>query len=445
MSSSDDQALTRRPIKRGRAWLTCLVFIALFLCWPKYLSVDLGPARLSPPNLLVLTLGFALVAIWAVRGRQGEKVSVGGRAILAGFVSIWLLRVISDLYAPDPTYSLFLTARDFIWTAFPFLIVFRLAGGREGIVGVTKVLVCSCLFLAAVGIAERLSGVSAASWIFAHIPISVPDDYANALLRDKSRDGSFRIQSVMVHPIVAGEVFSALVPVCFAAAVWFRSAWRMISVGALLMAACALVFTGTRTSLIAAAAGTGFYVFASVTRSANIWVRVFGTMIIAAGLLVVAPVAVSTVNDLRAGQTAAEIESSGWRDRMWALGAPAISQQPYFGHGDGQALQIAGIRAGSSFTVDDFYLSQLINFGYVNFVVFLIFIALVIWFGVFGGSRSFEGPIYAALAGGIIAILVGQKATSIFEGMGVLYLFAGIVSSTTVLPLFLARRPERAT
>lgn len=439
-----DRVLTELPVQRGRWWSGCLGFIALFLCWPKYLSVDIGPARLSPTNLLIFGLGIALVAIWSIRASQGERVTSVGRIILAGFILIWLLRFFSDLSAPDYVRALFLTLRDFIWTAFPFLIVFRLAGGREGITGVTKVLIASCLFLAIVGIAERLSGVSAANWIFAHLPISVPDDYANMLLRDKTRDGSFRIQSVMAHPLLAGEVFSALIPVCMAGVVLFRRTWRSISTGALLLAVCALIFTGSRSSLIAAAAGAGFYSFASVARSANIWMRVFGTAAMGVGMLVGVPLAMATVAELRAGQTAAEIQSSGWRDQMWALGTPAISQQPYFGHGDGQSLEIAGIKVGSGLTVDDYYLTQLLDFGYVNLFIFLSFISLVILVGAFAGPRSPEGVAFAALAGGVIAILVGQKATSIFEGMGVLYLFAGIISSATVSGTIFARRIEAA-
>lgn len=431
---SDSEESEELRVKTGLVWKLFLALSALFLAWPKYLSVDFGFTRMNPANMFILVLGFSLIFIWPLRAMQGEKIALSGKIILGLFAIEWLARFYSNFHSPDMLSSTYATLRSLLWTVSPFIIALRFAGGKEGIVGFIKVAIASCALLAAVGIAERLGGISAPSWIFSHLPVNLPEEYASMLLRDKTRDGAFRIQSLMSHPLVAGEVFSALMPVCIAGFVFFRGRWRFVSLLALFLAVIALFYTGSRSSLVAAAVGVGLLIFFGVIRSGSIRVRVFGTSTLALALLFGTPLAIATVAELRSGQTSAQIESSYWREEMWRLGAPAIEQKPLFGHGDGQAVQIAGIRNGKGSTIDDHYLSTLIDFGYINLSIFILFNAAIVATALFSpGARSYSVLFYA-LAAGIVAILVNQKATSIFEGMGVLYLFAGVVSSLSIRP-----------
>jgi len=160
----------------------------------------------------------------------------------------------------------------------------------------------------------------------------------------------------------------------------------------------------------------------------SLYVRVFGGLCL---LLATAPLAYGVygfAENMREGRNAAEVESSAARVQMWARGQPQIERNPLTGFGDGAALQIAGIRVGTGLTVDDFYLTQLIDFGYLHLVILISFILLCGITFLLLPLNPIHRSIAAALASGGVAIVIGQKATSISEGMGFLFLYMGLLA-----------------
>src|SRR6202007_1659913 len=93
-------------------------------------------------------------------------------------------------------------------------------------------------------------------------------------------------------------------------------------------------------------------------------------------LLLAVPVVYNTVEQLAAGRSYREQQSSNMRILMWERGEPLVMARPVLGYGGGTSAELAGVRAnmGGTYTIDDYYLSTLLDSGYVGAVLLGLFL-----------------------------------------------------------------------
>lgn len=404
------------------------IFVLLLFLWPKYIAFKFG-LNISPYNIAVLlSLPISFMVMIGVLHRNGGRIRSFSWILVGIFFIEWFLRVTSDLFSEDPSRSLYLTARDFAWISSPFIIGITLGGDVRNLKNISRLLVLSSIIIAGIIIFEYSTEQYFSSIMLSNLPLDVSPEYQQMLLSDKARNGAFRAQSIFSHPLIAGELLACFVPISVAGIIIARRSRKIAPFLALLLCLVAIPMTGTRSSYVAAAVALAVFIALMIMSTRDRWAKVIGLIVGIAVAVPVAYAALQVTNQLQAGRNVAEMKSSGARILMWQKGWPAIDQSPMIGHGDGSAINIAGIRVGSGFTVDDFYLTQIIDFGYIHLAVISILFGAVCFASLAVEMQRRDRLIAISLAAGIFAIAVGQKATSIPEGTSVAYLFAGILA-----------------
>ncbi|MDR3409382.1 MAG: O-antigen ligase family protein [Formivibrio sp.] len=416
------------------------VYIFLLLCWPKYASLP-GPIHISPFNIItIFALGYSAFKIF-MKLASGFF-SQWSSALIFIYVLEWAARSASDLMGTSPSEAVYNTVRDYAWVGSPFAILVAADRIKFNLDRIAKLILVLAMFIALTTAFEYMTQISMANIIFKIFPLDSSSAYASMLLGDKSRDGAFRAQSFFTHPLVLGGVLSAFAAVAFSGIKQEKRGWRLISALTFILCVAAIPMTGTRSALVSVLVA----IFANLTLNVlAIRRRDFRTVAIIVSFSIFlfgAFEIMSFANELKAGSTAAQAQSSTYREDMWAKGAPAIAMSPVFGFGDGQSLRIAGVKVGDGLTVDDFYLTQLLDFGFLHELVAVIFFVFLT-VSQFSKQSIINNRNYAiGMISGMVGILVSQKATSIAESTEVFYLFAGILAGVLSPPSVVAGGAE---
>ncbi|MCJ2183129.1 O-antigen ligase family protein [Novosphingobium sp. 1949] len=419
-------------------FLAALMLYTLFL-WPKYISIPLGPLRLSPYNLAVIgAFAMAVIAIF-VRKAPSRIPPLAGMA-MGLFLVFFATRFLSDGFSSTKGASFYSEARFLIWTCavFPIAVVLYARTDDLSKIG-DAICVCMVVVSGAVLLEVALHTVFPAI-VLPHIAgIGLDDEFKTMLLRDKSRDGGFRAQGLFNHPIVLGQIGAAMLPLALARLMSrSRRKLHLVTIASCLIA---IAFCGARTGQVAAVVGlVAFGTFLIVqSRSKSLWALSIIVLPIATAIVTSA---YAYVAELVVGRTAIEQGSSEVRAMMWMRGWPAIWEKPVFGHGAGNAPFIAGTIGGNGVrTIDDFYLSLLVDTGFAGLFAFGAFAAMVLFSSLAAKGSAEQRRLRVALMAGIVAILAAQKAVSITQGIGIFMFLSGLLLASQIHP---ARRGGKA-
>jgi hypothetical protein len=397
----------------------CAAMTVTLYIWPKYLAI----ASLSPFNITIM-LALVVGLFGLANSRTRPRISVLAWMAILFFAMHYAVRLIADANSPTASTSIYLDVRDLAWTGSLFVVGILLRTDSAPLERISRI-VCYCvIFNAALALTEVYLQLNIPGFILGHIPINVDEDYRRMLVFEKTRDGISRAQAIFQHPLVLGEVAAASIPIILARLVDKKD------ISALFALVCAIftVFaTGSRSSQIGAAFSicTMILFYIILKRNTILW---YAAMITLPLTGIAAWYAYNEAQALAVGRTKEEQLSSSYREAMWSNSRAAISEAPFLGYGAGNDLTIAGIVGKSkTTTVDNYYLTILVNSGYLGVISLSLFLVCTLFNSLTGRLSVRRQRLHAGYLAAISTILLCQSALSITEGMAFLMFFCGLL------------------
>jgi hypothetical protein len=250
------------------------------------------------------------------------------------------------------------------------------------------------------------------------------------------REGGQRIASVFEHSIIYGQYLSWATPIMVFAAVKDRSRLiRIAAVGCLILIPLAVYLSGSRAALATAVvAGCGLPAMLLLKRIGLFSpMGLFGTVAaLSIAFAVIGPGA-ATVKSMITGHNHEEALSTKTRTGMFYRAINASAQSPIMGFGAGRAPYHAGARdANGTLTIDSYYLSALLESGYVG----LVLQAMALWIPVFFALKTALGRtgsmLDAALTPALAAVGIGFITLSTQSNITLVFISAGLIGTQPV-------------
>ncbi|WP_082448638.1 MULTISPECIES: O-antigen ligase family protein [unclassified Sphingomonas] len=405
-----------------------LALIALLFLWPKFIVI--APS-VSPYTIMVL-ICISLSAAFLIFGRKTDSRLTYLSTVAAVFFGIFFtVRFYADIVSRTVASSIYYDLRDLIWGGSLFFIALMSARRSDIRDRIGKIVCWSAVAIMIAALVEQITRLSLPALIMQYLPITIDDQFRQMLVQDKSREEAFRSQAFFSHPIVLGQVSASSFPIVLS--IFLSGRIRLLCMVAMASCVIAIYFSGSRSGFIALIAGVlcSIFLFVSLSRSK----LALAAAVVALPFAILAvPIIAGTVETLAVGRSAVEQRSSDMRALMWQNGDAAIQSSPINGHGAGNSAALAGIRArfGGTFTIDDYYLSLILDAGYLALAIFSVFILLVFLITFTAGGPTYLRFFRAGLFSAVVSILVSFKATSILEGMAFLYLYTGLIISSSL-------------
>lgn len=401
-----------------------LAVLLLFL-YPKYVALQIGPLGLNPFKLLTLLL-YPFVMIWVIFLNKSLRATVG----IVLFSTFWLLRLVSDILGDNTYYSVQSTLRDFIYGGIYFYAALAYFDQRHAIIeqSFRSAITWGVGLVALAALWEHYGRNYLSRELISGMSLQLNEAYQRTLEIIKLRDGFFRSQAFYTHPIVLGQF--SVIAVGIGTIFMFQINTKLRGTIILALALIIAWSTGSRSAYLASLAVVSVFFMSTSLRhslraATSIWLGMltaiyFGDQIsdLLAGLL--------------GGRTRTEISSSLARQQMWVGGWDALDVRPFFGFGSGQSVFHAGFFSyeHNIWTVDDMFLTFLVDYGIAGASIFLVIISLAVLFGIPSASRQDRGlgdQVRTVALIGLAGLLVSFKATSIPEALPWVYLFLGML------------------
>lgn len=396
--------------------------VVLFVLWPKYFAINFGSLSL---NLYTISC-FALAPIIFSRCKKYAAYLIGSPIALLIILEtgVEIFSTFTSSYPDIIDYPSFI--RYIIGIKLLYLIAFVLVIDHDAdkVVGVllTAILI-SCL----VSAYEFYEGRVFADILMQFVQIS-GNEVIDRIAADKTRDGGFRAQSTFDHPIILG--ISAVLGTLIYFSFLFKKASKIYPALCVFVTFTAAVFSGSRVIFLGMA--VAFSVYAAIEiyylmRRAQ--VKELFLPIISFGLFLAVYLTFNYAQDIFHGKTDLEAASSEMRKDMWYKGLFYMEENIFFGSGFQSSAYLAGLQIGDIFTIDNHYLSIMVDFG-----IFGIIVKLMLGLVVFLKSNRLARisvdngqGIFSSLCAIIVAIFAMQSTNSIPFGWGYLYFFCGVV------------------
>nr|WP_295884916.1 O-antigen ligase family protein [uncultured Devosia sp.] len=350
------------------------------------------------------------------------------RTTITLVITLFVWRIFTAFVGETPEASIVLTVLEFIVISGIFFSGVMVAGRKGGREIIANALFLSFATLVAVALFEMTTGVNVGAILVSMSDMQ--DSLAQMMGLSQVRDGQFRIRSLSAHSILLGQFLGALLP--FMAVQFFTHPRTSVRVSALLLicAAPAVIFaTRARSGLIALAVSILVYVtlrvlFARVSKSTKLALIALTAIFI----VLLYSSAADSIFMLVQGRSEIEMSSSVVRDEMISKGIVAVEGSPIWGFGQGRSVRHAGVvNFDGSLSIDNFYLSRLLDFGFVGLALEIgLFVSIVLLGFRAAGLLAEPAERGVALAGvaAVISILVGQYVISSWDNQVIVFLFA---------------------
>lgn len=406
--------------------------IVLFVLWPKFILVPgLGLNPFVASQIALVLIAIIFVAL-RTNKTDYKQFSV---SVITAFFAIVSFEFISVYFGGnDVNWRSYF--RQLVGIKMMFLV--GLIAGADSRTRHHSMLALTLALTVnfAIASAEQFSKDSALSIMSSFFAID-SNAVIDQMTSTKTRDGNFRSTGLFDHPIVLA--ISSSVGIALAGAIIFARTglWRTLGWVLLALAVVTGYFSYSRTFLVGSMTAAAAYVaFSQVTAvRRGQWPLVVGAGLLLLGL---AAFAIPSVLDMIQGRTSLEAQSSTLRDIMWQKGVTYIAERPLLGWGWGSDVVYAGLKQFGIVTIDDSYLSLLINNGVVGLLLLSVFCLATLRRGVEiinNGERALSGhAIFASCA--IVVVVVCQKSNSIPFAFGFLYMAAGYIAAMRSRPMF---------
>lgn len=203
----------------------------------------------------------------------------------------------------------------------------------------------------------------------------------------RAATGKYRVQSTYGQPLALSEFMGLVAPFAVHLLLTTRNGWARLFAGAYLATSLYVVIeTDSRLGLISSLLSMLLYLlFWSLLR----WRRDKGSIVAPAivfaypAIFTIGVAATFAIGRLRAKfwGNGAQSASDQARIEQWAIGWPKIFKHP-LGHGIGQAGNVLGYVGPDGIqTIDSYFLSMLLDYGFFGFVLYYGIFARGVWIG----------------------------------------------------------------
>lgn len=391
------------------ALLSVVFFLPL---WPVYAVIKVGalPGMNLQRALIIVLLGLWVLAL--IFGRKNADFLF--RRIVRHWVPVSLFAVLmfwkflSVTRSDEPFRSAYLATYEFVVYFLVFLAALTVWRTPRQIRRALLVLVAGSVLVSLVGVYESFVEYN----IFASfVPIS--SEFTQIALDPKIR-GEYRVQSTFEHPLALAEYLLFIVPLAAFTAMRSRAAlWRVVGALAVLLGVFVVWETGSRSPLaimIMLVIAYAVYKVLSVKRTP---ISVGLTLVFLPLVFAAIVVGFGAVSGLAGGRTAEEAGSTQVRTKQLDDGLPLVADEPLLGYGPGRSGAEIGISTPEGvFTVDNYYLTLVLESGVPALALFVLLLGFFIWkamrlgWGRPGFLHGFAGAMSLALVGFAIFLSV---------------------------------------
>jgi O-Antigen ligase len=366
------------------------IFLVVQALWPSYLAVAI-PGLPAITMVRITGAPFAVVLLMCVSTsrafrRQLSEALSGAPLVWGLYVAFIAIQGLSILFSPMPLFSIdrFASAQ-LAWTAIFFGSCYLMA--KPGVaMRWVKVMWAMSIVVGLLAIWER--HLQHVPWA-GHIPgfLKINDERVAEILAGRIRayGGGYRAESTFAGPIELGEWLAFLMPFILHLAMTSRRRWTRRGAIATIPFLSVIVFIANARS------GMFGWLISFILYGAYWGYRrwrfdrtsLFGALVFfgypLAGLLAILPVFfVGRVRSVFWG-TGSALGSTDARKQQWALGWPKVIRHPW-GYGIGLDGDVVGwVSPGGFMSIDTYYLSILVEYGFVGFIVYFGIFAMAIF------------------------------------------------------------------
>lgn len=424
-----------------------VVLTAFFLAliWPVYLTVSVGPVNISPARIMAL-FAIAIVGLFAFtyQHRMLQFIQIARRnpLMVALFFAYMAWRLIADAGGTDPASSYTLTVLDIVASSF-FLVTLMVVAMNSTSAIIEAIFWADFIFIV-IGLFELVAGFSISPFLTRFSSMS--SEQLLVYTMDNYRGDIFRVRALSSHPILFGSYVAAALPVLLHLRLNGRKrSIRSLSLPLIALSPLMLIASNARSALAGGIlALLCFYALRAVRagrRNPMFLALIFfaGTItVIGAMATSAASGGLDAANELLAGRDKVERASSEARVEMLTRGSNALKESPIIGYGDGQAVKVAGLRGlQNMLTIDSYYLSIALNFGYVGFALNALLLTTIMAGGYAASTKrgidADQSGIAALTAASACIIMCAVTVTS-SEYFIIIYALGAISAVTLARP-----------
>jgi hypothetical protein len=369
-----------------------MAFFVALIIWPNYLAISLpGLPWLTMLRIigvpLVVILFICISVSTVFRSRLWEVLNTD-KAILWLLIAVVVIQTVTlplsrDLGASINRWIIAQTN----WTSIFVVscVVFMRPRFAEYWV---KVLILMLFVICGFGIWENQLG--RLPWA-GHIPpmLKIEDEAVQRILGGASRAaiGVHRVQGTSTTPLGLAELLGLAIPFALHLCLGqYRLVSRLLGLAFIPVAVTVILYTDSRLGMVAALASAILYLLIwGLIRWRQNQQSIIGPAIVVAYPVIFTAFVAATffIGRLRAqvwgdGSQAASTEG---RIRQWEIGLPKVLNNP-FGYGIGQSAEVLGVANGLGvITIDTYYLSILLELGFIGFIAYYGLFLRSIWVG----------------------------------------------------------------
>ena len=426
------------PLERMQTLM--LWFIGLGVVWPNYVAFDLpGLPWITPVRIVVFSLLGLVVFSLATSGEFREKIGEtldATPALRKLFWAFWGLTTLSIVFSSTPFFSMNKYINNQIFWTMMFVVSAILATGEGFVMRLSRILVATLFVVMVVGIYEYK--IQRVFWID-QLPgfLRVDPEFLDRVARSQARAGTdvYRVRSTFATSLYFAEYLAMVFPLALHFMVTERRFTRFVPLAAGVAGTMVVMYlTNARSAMAGMLLTLVIYTFFAAYRRWKLTPQSIGAtatlMLYPAMVLVVSLLVVfwhrAHVLVLGGGQHAASSEA---RNVQWAIGIPKVISHP-FGHGVARSAEVLGYANGAGeLTIDTYYLSVLLDYGFLGLPVFMLLFGLPLWLGFksFIKARTPEAQLVGPLVIGLFSFIVIKAVLSSEGNLPLAFVMLGCV------------------
>jgi hypothetical protein len=412
--------------------------LTMSIIWPQYVFFSAGGLPRVNPFSLSTALGVMLIATMLLYYKSFSTRTfflLSEIKFIAIFFALWMSwRVLSNLVSGSPVATNTELLREIIYVYSLFAYALLISQSTNGTQLLGRIIIGCTIFVGLAGVIEAIQGKNMFIGFAASGETGDVGDAIATIIADKIRGGAYRVQSVFSHPILFGQYLGAAAPIIFISLFFERSRfWKFMAIVALPLILIGILKSGSRSGLLA-------LTVSAIVLGGMLWVHILansqkyrGFAIAAVPIVLIAIFAAYGFSEhLVAGGSQMESSSSLVRETQLRYAFNAIPHNPIFGYGLGAAIQIAGVKTYlNSLTMDIFYLSVLLDSGWVGLILFMLMVLSLIFTSIQFVSRNSGRKIYyiSAYVAAALSVLVTLGAVSMQQNIMFFLLAASVLAA----------------
>lgn len=429
------------------AWMRASMqwYVLLNVMWPTYVAINApGLPWISATRVAITALIVPAVVNFATSSDFRQRISTAMATIpfiQKAFWVFWGTTALSLLFSVNPLFSINKFANNQIYWTMMLGLSAWLATSSGFSLRIGRMLAWTIMIVGAIAINEFR--VAAVVWL-PYLPswLQADDHVLDIVGSHNGRlgTGEYRVRGTFAGALYFAEYLAITLP--FAVHMLFQTdrLWKfcLVALG-VLATLIAMYFTGSRSAALAMVLTPLLYGFmvswrirkqqpSSLAASAVLFA--YPTMVVFVSALVVFWRRLH-VMIIGGGQHQASTDA---RATQWASGWPKVLSRP-FGHGPGNSGEVLGFYnpGGELPTVDSYFLTLLLDYGFIGLAAFLTLMFGSIWYGfqAYNRAREAEMRMLAPICIALFNFTIIKAVSSTEGSMPIIFILIGCVIGLT--------------